>query len=402
MIADKLKQLYDIKTEIKSAVEYLYPNETITDDFSTYPELIRNYKPAETDNSDYALVLETENPVVEWHAVRDKNITSNASMYWGSSSYEKDINYQTSNLIKDVDFDYFDSYNSGSSGFRNLAPVNDECSCVKYINYYKLTDENRRYFSFYRLPNVTEIERIDATGCNSLYGLLSCAVSITELHNNWLKTETPELVTDLSYMFYSCQGLQEIDLSPLSKMTEVTDLSYMFSSCYALQNIDLTPLAGMTKVTSFSYMFTGCFKLEEIDLTPLSGMTEVTDLSYMFQTSSGFKKINLTPLSGMTKVTKLNYMFMSCNRLEEIDLSPLSGMSKVTSLNYMFNGCTNLISITFGDWKFEKTPTTNSLFSGCSNLKYITCPKSMYELLSTSSNFTNLENVTWYFSDEDE
>lgn len=39
MIADKLKQIYDIKADLKSSIEYIR-GDKITDDFSTYPALI--------------------------------------------------------------------------------------------------------------------------------------------------------------------------------------------------------------------------------------------------------------------------------------------------------------------------------------------------------------------------
>lgn len=68
----------------------------------------------------------------------------------------------------------------------------------------------------------------------------------------------------------------------------------------------------------------------------------------------------------------------------------------------MFTNCSLLESINFGEMRLENiTVNYYNTFNNCKNLKYITCTQNMYEILSRTTGFTNLENVTWYIIDRE-
>ncbi len=67
-------------------------------------------------------------------------------------------------------------------------------------------------------------------------------------------------VTDLSYMFYKCSSLKNVDLSHFNTQN-VTDMGFMFYGCSSLTTIYVGAYWNTAKVTYSANMFTGCTNL---------------------------------------------------------------------------------------------------------------------------------------------
>ena len=231
------------------------------------------------------------------------------------------------------------------------------------ITVYRRTDNAQDYLVYSPNPVVMENALF---GYGGIFGSYSKLIAVDLMNTDFSK------VTSLSNLFYYCTSLTEVDLTPLSGMTQVTTLSGLFYKCSSLTEIDLTPLSGMTQVTTLSYMFKGCSSLTEIDLTPLSGMTRVTNLSDMFYNCSSLAEIDLTPLSGMTQVATLQNMFNGCSFLTEIDLAPLSDMTQVKNLMGMFYNCSSLTEVDLTPLSgMTQVTTLGEIFYGCTSLTEI-------------------------------
>ena len=72
-----------------------------------------------------------------------------------------------------------------------------------------------------------------------------------------------ELLTDMSYMFFKCSSLKEIDLSQFNTYV-VTNMSYMFSDCLNLKKINLR--LNNIKNIECNNIFEGCSSLNESNL----------------------------------------------------------------------------------------------------------------------------------------
>ena len=141
-------------------------------------------------------------------------------------------------------------------------------------------------------------------------------------------------VTDMSFMFYSCELLKSVgdvsgwDVSNVTKLcgmfygceffnqdisgwdvSNVTDMSSMFENCkYFNQNISSW---NVSNVTNMNGMFNGCEKFNK-DLSNWD-VSNVTDMSYMFQNCNSFNQ----DLSGwdVSKIKHFKYrsfMFRNC------------------------------------------------------------------------------------------
>lgn len=70
-------------------------------------------------------------------------------------------------------------------------------------------------------------------------------------------------VTNMSYMFYACNGLTSIDLSNFD-MSNVTNMGLMFVDCYSLTTIK--GVIDMKSCTNYAGMFNACPKLKGVKI----------------------------------------------------------------------------------------------------------------------------------------
>ena len=187
----------------------------------------------------------------------------------------------------------------------------------------------------------------------------------TSKYNVWIYSKIGRFILpeNSSYMFYGCNGLTSLDLSPL-ETTNVTNMSSMFSSCRGLTSLDLTPL-DTTRVTNMSYMFSGCSGLTSLDLTPLE-TTNVTNMRGMFYLCSGLKSLDLTPLN-TSKVTNMMEMFSNCKSLTTLNLTPLD-TTNVESMYQMFYYCESLTSLDLTPLNTSNVTSMSSMFFYCKSL----------------------------------
>ena len=181
---------------------------------------------------------------------------------------------------------------------------------------------------------------------------------ITGINN--LRTDN---VTDMSYMFYYCSGLTNLDLSSFNT-GNVTSMSLMFSSCSNLTNLDLSSF-NTGNVTSMYGMFWSCSNLTSLDLSSFNTGC-VTDMSYMFYDCSGLTNLDLSSFN-TGNVTSMSFMFSGCSNLTSLDLSSFN-TGNVTSMYGVFRSCSNLTSLDLNGFVTDNVTDMGSMFEGCSNL----------------------------------
>ena len=217
----------------------------------------------------------------------------------------------------------------------------------------------------------------------------------TSKYNVWIYSKIGRFILpeNSSYMFYGCNGLTSLDLSPLDT-TRVTNMTCMFTGCSGLTSLDLTPLET-TNVTNMSGMFSSCSGLTSLDLTPLE-TTNVTNMSSMFSSCRGLTSLDLTPLD-TTRVTNMSYMFSGCSGLTSLDLTPLE-TTNVTNMRGMFYLCSGLTSLDLTPLNTSKVTNMMEMFSNCKSLTTLnltpldtTNVESMYQMFYYCESLTSLD-----------
>jgi surface protein len=87
-------------------------------------------------------------------------------------------------------------------------------------------------------------------------------------------------ITNMRYMFSSCEQLLTLDLSSWNT-SNVTDMSSMFRNCRRITSLDLRNFVAVSGGT-YTSMFTGCPQLETLRLDKFDFRNVSTSISNMF------------------------------------------------------------------------------------------------------------------------
>ena len=122
----------------------------------------------------------------------------------------------------------------------------------------------------------------------------------------FLVTDTSE-VTNMWYMFYSCNSLTSLDVSNFDT-SKVTNMAYMFIGCQSLTSLDVSNF-DTSKVTNMEHMFNGCLSLSALDLSNFD-TSAVTIMDFMFQNCHSLTNLLLGPNFFKTSaVTIIDFSF---------------------------------------------------------------------------------------------
>lgn len=171
-------------------------------------------------------------------------------------------------------------------------------------------------------------------------------------------------VTDMSYMFNYCEGMTNIDLSGFDTRN-VMYMEGMFYECSALTDLDLSSF-NTEKVKSFKDMFFDCAGLTSLDLSHFDNR-EAETMNGMFSDCTSLTNIKLSGF-GTAHANDMNSMFSGCSSLTTLDLSSFD-TSYLLSAEFMFFGCTSLQTIYVGDaWDVSDLEESDAMFAFCTNL----------------------------------
>ena len=150
---------------------------------------------------------------------------------------------------------------------------------------------------------------------------------------------------------------------------DLTNLSYMFYNCIALQNINGLKYLNTSKVTNFSNLFWGCSSLTDINSIKYWDVSNVADFSYLFTGCSSL--INLSPLENWNVKNGVDFSYMFCRCLNLINISHLRNwnVSKGKNFSYMFSGCFLLSNLSpIANWNIMNARKFEGIFSQCKSL----------------------------------
>ena len=249
-----------------------------------------------------------------------------------------------------------------------------------------------------------KIKKIDITGNItfdedvSLEGLFKSFNKVTEI--NGLKNIDFSKVTDISYMFFNCSGLVNLEIGNWD-VSNVTDTNFMFGSCSALVNLEIGNW-DVSNVTNAGSMFNGCSSLTNLEIGNWD-VSNVTNANYMFLNCSGLVNLEIGNWD-VSNVTNAEFMFNGCSSLTNLEIGNWD-VSNVTDAVAMFDGCSSLTNLNIGNWDVSNVTNAGSMFRDCSsltnleignwNVSNVTNTSGMF---SYCSSLVNLEIGDWNVS----
>lgn len=119
--------------------------------------------------------------------------------------------------------------------------------------------------------------------------------------------------TSTAYWFYGMTQLTSISGLQNLNTSSVTDMKYMFYECQSLQELDFSNFLT-SSVTSMAYMFSQCSSLTALDLSAFN-TSQVTDMTQMFYHCSSLVTISVSALWSISAVTAGETIFAGCYSL---------------------------------------------------------------------------------------
>ena len=184
-------------------------------------------------------------------------------------------------------------------------------------------------------------------------------ISITGIKN----LNTSE-VTEMSYMFWHCSLLSELDVSGFNT-AKVTNMCYMFYNCSSLKSLDVSGF-NTAEVTDMGCMFENCSSLKDLDVSGFD-THNVKYMDGMFSKCSGLTNLDVSGFD-THNVEYMNNMFFSCHNLTSLDLNSFD-TGNVTEMTGMFRYCVSLETIYVSDaWTTKKVTSGDNMFFNCIKL----------------------------------
>lgn len=207
-----------------------------------------------------------------------------------------------------------------------------------------------------------------------------------------------EKVTDMSFMFYECKNLKNLNLSKFNTKS-VTNMSNMFKECKALESLDLSNFET-ENVTNMESMFDCCTQLKTLTLSDKFNTQKVTSMRTMFCFCANIKSLNLSGFD-TKEVTDMRYMFKNCQSLTSLDLSKFN-TQKVEDMIGVFENCYGLTSLDLSNFDTQKVKNMGSMFNYCSGLKTIDISKFNTKIVTNMNNMFNYcQNLTTIYVGND-
>ena len=197
-------------------------------------------------------------------------------------------------------------------------------------------------------------------------------------------------VTNMSYMFYYCLDLTNLDASPFNTFN-VTNMDSMFSACISLTSLSLSNF-DTSHVTSMSSMFKDCVALTGVDVSNFE--TEcVINMSNMFAACFDLTTLDVSHFNTSNTVNMAG-MFRACRKLEYIDVSGFN-TSNVTNMGGMFDSCSAVTNLDTSQFATSKVTSMASMFKACSSLTSIDVSNfNTSNVTNMGGMFISCENIT--------
>ena len=177
--------------------------------------------------------------------------------------------------------------------------------------------------------------------------------------NNWNTNN----VINMQQMFYACHNIHTLEIGDW-RTGNVSDMSEMFYQCRSLHDFDISDW-NVQNVTDMSSMFFECSGLTSFDASGWN-TGNVTDMSYMFYGCSGLTSFDASGWD-TGNVTDMSRMFESCSELTNMNISNWNTLN-VTNMSQMFYKCSKLNSLDLCEWNTINVTIMNNMFAACQNL----------------------------------
>jgi surface protein len=146
-------------------------------------------------------------------------------------------------------------------------------------------------------------------------------------------------VQDMSWMFFGCTSLVNVDGLATWDVHKCKTFSCMFFRCKSLQNVDGLAKWKFRKFRAIHAMFEDCESLENVDGLREWDVSRIKSLDSLFYGCSSLKNVDGLANWDVRQVTNMWSAFRNCSSLENMDGLMNWRYSWDCEESYMFDGC---------------------------------------------------------------
>lgn len=218
---------------------------------------------------------------------------------------------------------------------------------------------------------------------------ISCEAIFSCMKSKRIRVQfaNPEMITDMSYMFYGCKWVEEIELVKFNSINarsarsmfdgcrslrelriesintaNVIDMSYMFRECTELRKIDFS-IFNTANVKYMEGIFFRCTALEYLDMSK-NNLDRIEVLSYAFSDCKSLKELNLIGLKTVEHGYDINTIStINIGNTKELGITSLVKEKRKVKIMYMFNYC-NIDRLAVDDSRLEMAYKTRMKYIG--------------------------------------
>ena len=277
--------------------------------------------------------------IADWDS---SNVTNMESLYYGCSS------------IENIDLSVWEK-------------AHPKSLMLAFCNCYKLTNVD---LSKLDLSNCTSLDRLcmndrkltslilngcDTSKVTEFNAIASGCTILEKLDLSELSFESCETITSICD---DCRNIESVDFG--DKVISIQRGQYAFRNCYKLTSLNAH--IDTSNATNLTYMYYECRVLEDID-TSMLDTSNVTGsgLDYTFSGCHLLKSINTSKIK-TDKLTSLNGTFDRCNTLTVLDVNHFN-TSGITSARETFSYCYGLTSLDITNWNTSNIKDISEIFN---------------------------------------
>lgn len=294
------------------------------------------------------------------------NVTSisGADLFDFSSVNEAHGFFYECNKLASVDVSEWDVSNVSTvhSMFQNCREL--QSVDLSKWNFTKLMSFKQMFYGCNKITSVGDLSNwnIDCKNMEAMFQdcfmLSSVLLGEMDFHPNNENT--------FRYMFKGCQALKTFIIKK-ANMHSKTKTTEMFIGCTCLQNVNDMRFIDFSKITDMSFMFYDCSSLGEIDVSNWD-VSNVTNFDH-FAAHANLKRKGIENWK-TTSAINMNALFHNCAE-EELDLSGWD-VSKVQFFCQMFENSPNLKRIKgLEKWNTSAGLGFDGMFERCSKLEEV-------------------------------
>ena len=211
------------------------------------------------------------------------------------------------------------------------APWYSIASSITSVNVVDEVSPKSIAYWFYGFTNCTSfnIDNLNVSNVSEMGSTFANCSIVTELD---LSSWNISTICNAWGMFNGCSSLENLVIADWA----LSSAGSMFENCSSLESISGIEGLDTSAVTDMSYMFYGCSGLMELNLSSWD-TSSVTSMSSMFYGCSSLTSLDIYEWN-TSNVTGLYQAFYNCSKLTKLDLSGWD-VSNVSDTYQAFYGC---------------------------------------------------------------